>query len=253
MENKNYVKSILQFAEEKGFYIILGLCVVAIGVSGYVLFFTGDGGLAQGEQIALEDPVTNPVPTAPVMPTTVPVQTPTEPPVEVDIPEPPIDVPVVSPTEIPIDSAEVSTTVSSAIGVSVPAYVAPVEGDVIKAFSSGDLVYDETMGDWRTHRGTDFACEAGTEVVAIADGTVSGVFVDPLMGNCVTIAHQNKLVSMYCGLEANTVLVVDKKIKAGQPVGALGTSLIAESAQPSHLHLEVTRDGTHIDPMSLIK
>ena len=30
------------FAQDKGFYIILALCAVAIGISGYVLFFTGN-------------------------------------------------------------------------------------------------------------------------------------------------------------------------------------------------------------------
>ena len=31
---------LLKIVEGKGFYIILSLCVIAIGVSGYVLFFT---------------------------------------------------------------------------------------------------------------------------------------------------------------------------------------------------------------------
>lgn len=31
---------LLDFFEEKGFYIILFLCVAAIGISGYVLFFS---------------------------------------------------------------------------------------------------------------------------------------------------------------------------------------------------------------------
>ena len=34
------------FFEEKGFYIILFLCIVAIGVAGYVFFFQGLGGPA---------------------------------------------------------------------------------------------------------------------------------------------------------------------------------------------------------------
>ena len=40
MQKGNFIQRVLQFAERKGFYMILGLCVVAIGVSTYVLFFT---------------------------------------------------------------------------------------------------------------------------------------------------------------------------------------------------------------------
>ena len=40
MQKGNFIQRALQFAESKGFYMILGLCVVAIGVSTYVLFFT---------------------------------------------------------------------------------------------------------------------------------------------------------------------------------------------------------------------
>ena len=40
MHEKDGVKAkFTSFAEDKGFYIILMLCVIAIGISGYVLFF----------------------------------------------------------------------------------------------------------------------------------------------------------------------------------------------------------------------
>ena len=41
MSRKRVTEKIVKFAENKGFYIILALCILAIGVSGYVLFFTG--------------------------------------------------------------------------------------------------------------------------------------------------------------------------------------------------------------------
>ena len=39
----NFGTKLLAFAGDKGFYIILILCAIAIGISGYVLFFTGNG------------------------------------------------------------------------------------------------------------------------------------------------------------------------------------------------------------------
>jgi hypothetical protein len=40
-DNKNNaINRVLKKLDGKGFYIILGLCVLAIGVTGYVIFFT---------------------------------------------------------------------------------------------------------------------------------------------------------------------------------------------------------------------
>ena len=40
MQKGNLFQRILRAVEDKGFYMILGLCVIAVGISAYVLFFT---------------------------------------------------------------------------------------------------------------------------------------------------------------------------------------------------------------------
>ena len=37
----------------------------------------------------------------------------------------------------------------------------------LTAFSGEELVYNETMGDWRTHNGADYAVQAGEEVTPV--------------------------------------------------------------------------------------
>lgn len=44
--------------------------------------------------------------------------------------------------------------------------VAPLEGEVVAAFSVDQLAYNETLGDWRTHDGVDIAAAEGTSVLA---------------------------------------------------------------------------------------
>lgn len=44
------------------------------------------------------------------------------------------------------------------------------------------LLLDPTLGDWRTHGGLDLSVQAGTQVLAMGDGTVVQVFEDGLMG-----------------------------------------------------------------------
>ena len=52
-----------------------------------------------------------------------------------------------------------------------------------------ELMYDETMADWRTHDGVDIKAEEGDAVKTAADGTVKMVRYDDLMGVTVVIAH----------------------------------------------------------------
>ena len=59
--------------------------------------------------------------------------------------------------------------------------VSPLNGQVVEAFSVDQLVYSETLGDWRTHDGVDIAAAQGTSVLAASSGTVVSVTDDPLM------------------------------------------------------------------------
>ena len=56
----------------------------------------------------------------------------------------------------------------------------PLDGNVAKGHSGGELVKYETLNEWRTHDGIDIEAAVGTEVKAAADGKVSKVFNDPL-------------------------------------------------------------------------
>ena len=52
-------------------------------------------------------------------------------------------------------------------------------GKVSQAFSGNTLVYNPTLGDWRTHNGTDYTAE---QVTAVAAGTVTAIADDALWG-----------------------------------------------------------------------
>lgn len=51
-------------------------------------------------------------------------------------------------------------------------FVLPMGKDIIKDFSNGDMVRNETMNDWRVHNGIDFGGSEGNAVVSAADGIV---------------------------------------------------------------------------------
>lgn len=108
------------------------------------------------------------------------------------------------------------------------------------------------MGDWRTHGGVDIAAGVGTEVLAMAPGTVSQVREDGLMGTTVVVEHGDGLISAYCGLAAQPAVEEGTPVETGTILGAVGTTAIAESGLDAHLHLETWLNGEPADPMEYL-
>ncbi len=246
------------FAQDKGFYIILALCAVAIGISGYVLFFTGnDESDIPQPQTTVSAPNELEIPGDEKDKLSGVAQNPQQTDDKDDGAKTP-DVPNVSATPQPDKTADKPETPAQTVNkpVNIPveqkAFVPPVDGEMIREFSGQGLVYDETMADWRVHGGADFSCTEGEQVFAIADGEVSAIYYDEMWGNCVSIKHAEGLVSTYCGLMKNATLKEGMTVKAGDVVGGAGGGITCESSLPMHVHIVVTRDGESIDPMSLL-
>lgn len=254
-QNQSIFRRAADFAQDKGFYIILALCAVAIGISGYVLFFTGnDESDIPQPQTTVSAPNELELPGDGQDKASGTAQNPQQPGDKTETPAVP-DAPVVSQTEKPAEKPEANAqTVNKPVNVPVEqkTFVPPVDGEMIREFSGQGLVYDETMADWRVHGGTDFSCTEGGQVFAITDGEVNAIYYDEMWGNCVSIKHADGLVSTYCGLMKNATLKEGMAVKAGDVVGGAGGGIVCESSMPMHVHVVVTRDGESIDPMSLL-
>ncbi len=145
---------------------------------------------------------------------------------------------------------------ASAAAAAEPAsveYTWPVTGDVINTYSDGQLVKSETMGDWRTHDGIDIAASKATPVKAAADGTVSAISNDDMMGTCITIDHSDGMQTIYCGLNEEVQVKVDQEVQSGDVIGSVGTSNQLESAEPEHLHFAMKKDGKYVNPQDYIQ
>lgn len=123
----------------------------------------------------------------------------------------------------------------------------PVKGEIIKEYSGDELVYSQTMNDWRTHNGIDFAAKEGEDVVAVADGTVEAI-TDGIMGRCIIILHGGSLRTIYANLAEGAEVKVGDNITAGTVIGKVGNTASAESAEPSHLHFEISVNQETTDP-----
>ena len=129
-------------------------------------------------------------------------------------------------------------------------FALPMGTDIIKDYSGGEMVFSETMGDWRVHNGVDFSGSAGNEVKAVADGTVTKVYDDSFWGTVVEIDHGNGMTARYCGLGANVIGEGEKVEKHGR-IGTLG-HIPVEISEEDHLHLEILIDGANVDPLKAL-
>ena len=223
------------FIAGRGFYIVLFLCVAAIGISGYYLFTTLGPDKDEVSADAPAQVVVTPAPSPKVTtPAVKPTVQPTPQPTPTATPEP-------TPTPTPTPKASPSSKPTAV-------YTWPVKGEVIRDFSLEVLAYDKTMGDWRTHSGMDIAASVGTHVIAMSAGTVEEVYQDDLMGTTVVIEHGNGLSSMYCNLAATPAVEVGDEVFTGDVIGSVGGTALAEIGHESHLHLELFQNDTAVDP-----
>jgi murein DD-endopeptidase MepM/ murein hydrolase activator NlpD len=107
------------------------------------------------------------------------------------------------------------------------------------------------MQDWRVHLGIDISTEAGAQVFAAADGQVSQIWEDPMMGTCIALTHTGDCVTVYKNLarEVAAGIEVGGEVQAGQLIGAVGDTAVLELAEEPHLHMEMTVKGLQVDPL----
>lgn len=232
------VKKLKSILGGGGFYAVLALCVLTAGVGGYFLL-SGQGETPEPAEEPPQAAVAAPVPDIPAEPPAVETAAPREP-----AEEPAQEAETVRETE-PVDDTPVVAAVPRLV-------VDPLEGEVLTAFSVDQLVYSETLGDWRTHDGVDIAAAAGTKVLAASGGTVLEVSDDALMGTTVVVGHRDGYQTTYSNLQPEAAVEIGDSVTAGQVVGAVGTTAAAESAQGPHLHFSVTKDGDAVDPETFL-
>ena len=206
---------------DKGYYIALVLCAVAIGITGFLYYRNTD------EPV---DSLNNPTDQAGV--------------VQDD------DVQAVGPQPGDTDTP----TQPSATLPQKPSTVKfPVEGETIAQYSMDALTYNPTTRDWRVHDGVDIAAETGTAVCAAADGTVYSVYEDDTMGTTVVIRHDGGYTTKYASLDKNVSVQPGQTVTAGQSIGTVGLSALVESAIGEHVHFSVSCDGVLVDPAEFLK
>ena len=210
----------------KGFYIALALCLLAAGTIGYITLFSADSPAKEPDPVIEIKPApVTPVPAAPTKPV---IQS--------------------EPVEVPVQETE--TVIEEPVEL-LPEVISPLDGTTVTVFSMTELLYDQTMADWRTHNGIDYACAKDAAVQSPTAGTVVLAGSDGSWGPTVAIKDSAGRVWRLCGV-ASPAVKEGETVSAGQTLGKVG-SVSCECAEESHIHLEVKQDDSYLDPAKLMQ
>lgn len=262
------------FLEGRGFYIVLALCIVAIGGSGYYLY----------RMISLSDQLTNQTVSAQA---SVPAEgadqkTDTEQAVE-DAVKAAADQAAAAKAKAeektkaataktqekdPTKSAQGDQDLEAkpskdtktqtdktkpATGTPAASWTWPVTGKVLATFSTNKLSYNQALEDWRAHTGLDISAQVGDIVASACDGTVIAVQENVMLGQTVTIQTADKLKVTYGNLAAQVPVKAGDTVKAGQTIGNVGKTAAGEAHDKAWIHLAVEKDGKAVDPKPYLK
>lgn len=279
MKKRRIWSKIGDFLEGRGFYIVLALCIVAIGGSGYYLYrmislsdqLTTQSVSAQASvpadtteekktdtAQAVEDAVKAAAEQAAAAQekakekAQAAAQKQEEDPTKQAQGDQDLTAEPSKESKQQTDTTKTKTT-QSHTGTPAASWSWPVEGKVVATFSTDKLSYNEALEDWRAHTGIDISAQVGDIVASACDGTVISVKENVMLGQTVTIQTPDELKVTYGNLANQVPVQAGDTVKAGQTIGNVGKTAAGESHDKAWIHLAVEKDGKAVDPTGYLK
>lgn len=286
MKKRTIWTKIGDFLEGKGFYIVLALCVAAIGGSGYYLYrmislsdqlatqsvsaqaqVPADSDTAQNDT---EQAVQNAVNAAAEQAAAAQkkAQEKTQAAIAQQKQEsdptknaqgdqdleaaPSKNTQTQEKTETKTESTQQDASTGKKATGTPASWTWPVTGEVAEGFSTKKLSYNQALEDWRAHTGVDITAQVGDVVASATDGTVVSVKEDVMLGQTVTVQTADKLQLTYGNLAKQPPVQSGDKVKAGQTIGNVGKTAAGEQHDKAWLHFSVEKDGKAVNPMDYL-
>ncbi len=204
----------VSFVKRNAVYLVLALCVLALGVATTLVLINRSNGEGQLDN----EPSIN-----------QPVDKPNE-----DVTDTPVDKPTdTTPTQPVVEPIT---------------FIMPVANASNVEHYSNTMVFNATLNRFTSHLGVDFYAQEGTDVLAVYGGTVKSVENTLLKGVTVTIDHGDGLMTVYNSLADGDCVSVGMTVKKGDVIGQVSTTNRQEYKSGAHLHFEVIENGELIDP-----
>lgn len=207
----------LNFMRKNAVYLILTLCILAIGTSVALMLVN-----RQNQLDATPNP-DSPSIESPDVPSDSTDDTPS------DVVDKPDDTPT-SPVDTPV------------------VFVMPVETPTTVGEYSESMVWNSTLGRFSAHLAIDFFANEGTDVLCVYDGVVKSVDSSLLKGTTIVIDHGDGLETVYNSLADGESVFVGQAVSQGTKLGSVSVTNRQEAGDGAHLHFEVLENGVNVDP-----
>lgn len=124
---------------------------------------------------------------------------------------------------------------------------APIDPTKMRITSKFGLRLHPIKGYTKQHKGVDFSAPQGTVVMAAGEGVIGKAGYNGNYGNYILITHNGGYQTAYAHLSKIHVRP-GTKVKQMQPIGTVGATGLATGP---HLHFEVIKGGTHVNPLTI--
>lgn len=143
-----------------------------------------------------------------------------------------------------IESSDSAVAVMATLGSNKKITV-PLHGRITSRYG---YRINPISGKYGLHTGLDIAAEEGTNIVAAYNGVIKDTGYGTKKGNFVLMEHLDGSETLYC--HCSEILVEEGTIiRAGETIALVGNT--GWSTGP-HLHFEIHRNGSTVDPLSVI-
>jgi len=265
--NVNSKGRIIRFLEKRGFYIVLLVCIIVIGVTAALVTKTNmeylsntgmmKGSLTEENHTEDTDNTDNAASEETVSHDSTNAIIEVVEPNDAQEPANKSSEPVNKPAETQKTVEHKKTTVSqksddASKTKTIDKLLIPLQGDIIVDYAKDRMIYSKTLGDWRTHEGIDIKGTLGAQVKAAADGIVEKVYKDDALGITIIIDHGNSIKTKYSNLSTADMVKENQQVKKGDIISGVGETAAFEIGEEPHLHFEVLKEGKSVDPKTFL-
>lgn len=157
-------------------------------------------------------------------------------------------------TALNAEEAETAEAISTTVQPSLDfkeedGLVWPIVGDVLINYSMDKSIYFPTLQQYKYNPGIVIAASQGASISAAADGRVTSVGYDPIIGNTVVMDLGNGYELTYGQLE-NITVSEGSYVNVGDGIGTVASPTKYYSMEGTNVYFKLTKDGAPVNPMS---
>lgn len=151
------------------------------------------------------------------------------------------------------EAEAISTTVQPALDFSEEdGLVWPIVGDVLINYSMDKTIYFPTLEQYKYNPAIVISAAQGENIAAAADGRVTSVGYDPVIGNTVVMDLGNGYELTYGQLD-NIIVSEGSYVSVGDNIGTVASPTKYYSLEGTNVYFMLTKDGQPVNPMSKLQ